>query len=385
MSLKIAILGIRGIPNYYGGYEQITEHLSAGLVEKGHEVTVYNSHNHPYRENSWKGVRIVHCYDPEYLIGTAGQFVYDLNCILHARRAKYDIILQLGYTSSSVWGWLYPAQTVVVSNMDGMEWKRAKYSKKVRNFLRYAEALAVRYSHYHIADSEVIKTYLDQKYQINSKFIPYGAALLHNRDITGILDNYGLQAQRYFLLMARMEPENNIEMILDGFQFAATTHSFVVIGNINNKYGRYLVEKYRHNPRIVFLGGVFNASIVHALKAGSLLYFHGHSVGGTNPSLLEAMASRALIAAHNNPFNATVLGDHAFFFASANDVQLLVETVERNGETAHMIEVNYQKITEEYTWNRIVDQYETFLYQCYKIRGIREPVIRHLHEVKHIK
>jgi glycosyltransferase involved in cell wall biosynthesis len=269
--------------------------------------------------------------------------------------------------------------------MDGMEWQRAKYSKKVRNFLRYAEALAVRYSHYHIADSEVIKTYLDQKYGINSKFIPYGAALLNNRDITGILGNYSLQAQRYFLLMARMEPENNIEMILDGFQFAATTHSFVVIGNTNNKYGRYLVEKYRHNPRIVFLGGVFNASIVHALKAGSLLYFHGHSVGGTNPSLLEAMASRALIAAHNNPFNAAILGDHAFFFASANDVQLLVETVERTEETAHMIEANYQKITEEYTWNRIVDQYETFLYQCYKIRGIREPVIRHLHEVKHIK
>src|SRR5215212_11623109 len=101
--MKIAILGTRGIPNSYGGFEQFAEYLSLGLIDKGHEVTVYNSHNHSYQEEIWNGVKIVHCYDPEYLIGTAGQFIYDLNCILDCRKKNFDIILQLGYTSSSLW------------------------------------------------------------------------------------------------------------------------------------------------------------------------------------------------------------------------------------------------------------------------------------------
>ena len=129
MSLRIAILGTRGVPNHYGGFEQLAEHLGPGLVKAGHAVTVYNSHNHPWQEAQWEGVNIVHCYDPEYLLGSAGQFIYDLNCIIDARKKNFDVILQLGYTSSSVWGRFYPRDSVVISNMDGLEWKRAKYSK----------------------------------------------------------------------------------------------------------------------------------------------------------------------------------------------------------------------------------------------------------------
>src|SRR5881275_3356295 len=116
MNLKIGIIGTRGIPNNYGGFEQVSEFLSKGLLLKGHEITVYNSHNHPYQENSWKGVNIVHCYDPEYLIGTAGQFIYDFNCIMHARRQKFDVLLFMGYTSSSIWARLFPKETVIISN-----------------------------------------------------------------------------------------------------------------------------------------------------------------------------------------------------------------------------------------------------------------------------
>jgi hypothetical protein len=101
--LKIAILGTRGIPNNYGGFEQFAEYLSEGLTEKGHEIYVYSPHNHNYQEKEWRGVKIIHCFDPEYKVGTAGQFIYDLNCILDSRKRGFDIILQLGYTSSSVW------------------------------------------------------------------------------------------------------------------------------------------------------------------------------------------------------------------------------------------------------------------------------------------
>src|SRR5258708_1172732 len=108
MKLRIGILGTRGIPNHYGGFECFAEHLSQGLVKKGNEVFVYNSDNHPNQEKLWNGVHIVHCYDPEYLVGSAGQFIYDLNCIIDARKRNFDIWLFLGYTSSSVWGMLYP-------------------------------------------------------------------------------------------------------------------------------------------------------------------------------------------------------------------------------------------------------------------------------------
>src|ERR1700676_3265684 len=160
MGLKIAILGTRGVPNNYGGFEHIAGHLSRGLVQKGHEVTVYNSGTHPYRENRWYGVHIIHCFDPEYLIGTPGQFVYDMNCILDARKRNYDIILMLGYTSSSIWGFLYPKNAIIITNMDGLEWQRTKYSNPVKMVLKYAEKMAVQSSRFHIADSPVIKNYL---------------------------------------------------------------------------------------------------------------------------------------------------------------------------------------------------------------------------------
>ena len=110
--MKIAILGTRGIPNSYGGFEQFAEYLSLGLIDKGHEVTVYNSHNHPYQQDNWNGVKIIRCYDPEYLINTAGQFIYDLNCILDARNKNFDIILFMGYTSSSIWRFLFPKNSL---------------------------------------------------------------------------------------------------------------------------------------------------------------------------------------------------------------------------------------------------------------------------------
>ena len=122
-------MGSRGIPNRYGGFEQFAEYIAPALVEKGHQVYVYNSSAHPYREKSWKNVNILRGYDPEDKIGTAGQFIYDFNCILDSRKRNFDIILQLGYTSSSVWSFLYPKKPVLITNMDGLEWKRSKYSQ----------------------------------------------------------------------------------------------------------------------------------------------------------------------------------------------------------------------------------------------------------------
>ncbi len=363
MKLRIAILGTRGIPNHYGGFEHISEYVSAGLVQRGHAVTVYNSHNHLYKENNWNGVEIRHCYDPEYLMGTAGQFIYDLNCLLDARYQNFDVILIMGYTSSSVWGRLYPKQSTIITNMDGLEWKRTKYSKPVQKFLKYAEKLAVKYSQYYISDSAIIKTYLADKYEIDSRYIPYGADAFSNHEREQFTKSEALK-QDYFLLMARMEPENNIETILQGFHNSNSRRQFKVLGNTDNKFGQYITHKFKNDERIEFKGGIYDNAQVRLLQNNSYLYFHGHSVGGTNPSLLEAMASEALIAAHNNPFNQSVLHGDAFYFSNTRDVRNLVETVQRH-HYKDMVNNNLHKIKHHFNWDTIVDQYEAFAIECY--------------------
>jgi glycosyltransferase involved in cell wall biosynthesis len=367
MKLKIAIAGTRGIPNHYGGYEQAVTFLSEGLVKKGHAVTVYNSHHHPYKEKKWNGVEIIHCYDPEKKIGTAGQFLYDLNCIRHARKQEFDILLFMGYTSSSAWGWMFPKQSIVISNMDGLEWKRSKYSKPVRFFLKYAEKLAIRFSQYHIADSVAIKKYLDEKYGISSRFIPYGA---NSSPIISAdnLTEFNTRQGAYYLLIARMEPENNIEMILDGYVASGSVDKFLVIGNTRNSYGKKLVQKYSANKTIHFAGALFDQQKLDNLRAFCKLYFHGHSVGGTNPSLLEAIAAGCGIAAHQNEFNEAVLGNDASYFSTPGDVSRIIRTEIPGEIKTQRKKAGMNKIKELYNWQHITDQYEMFLLQCYMTR-----------------
>jgi glycosyltransferase involved in cell wall biosynthesis len=375
MKLRIAILGTRGIPNNYGGFEQITAYLSKGLVQSGHEVTVYNSHNHPYQKKNWNGVRIVHCFDPEYLIQTAGQFIYDLNCILHARNQNYDVILFMGYTSSSVWFKLFPKDSIIISNMDGMEWKRTKYSKPIRKFLKWAEKLAVLHSDFHIADSIAIKNYLYSKYAIKSKFIPYGARVCRSKK-KEIMSRYQLTEKEYYLLMARMEPENNIDMILQGFTQSTTRKRLIVIGNTQNNYGKKMIDKYKGDNRIQFIGPLFDEESVHTLRTNTCLYFHGHSVGGTNPSLLEAMASRVQIAAHENMFNRAILQEDAFYFSDPADIRELIASEKHILQLGEIIENNFQKIIKNYSWKSIIEQYEGFICHCYKMKH-NEPSIHY--------
>lgn len=357
--MKIAIFGTRGIPNYYGGFEQFAEYLSLGLIERGHKVTVYNSHVHPFQENEWKGVEIVHCYDPEDKIGTAGQFIYDLNCIRDLRKRKFDIILQLGYTSSSVWGWLLPQDTVVTTNMDGLEWKRTKYSTRVQKFLLWAEKLGVKYSDHLISDSIGIQDYLIEKYGKLSTFIPYGAHVFESPQ-QAVLNEFDLEPYNYDLLIARLEPENSIEVILDGVARAGIDRKFLVIGKHETAYGEYLKEKYRGNARILFLGGIYNIEKLDSIRYYSNLYFHGHTVGGTNPSLLEAMASESLVCANRNPFNQYILGEDALYFFTAEDVaEVLTQTNKHDVRFQKMVKKNIEKIKETYAWEKIVDQYES--------------------------
>ncbi len=368
MSFRIGIIGSRGIPNHYGGFERLAEQLSRGLVDKGHEVFVYNSHNHAYQKNFWEGVHIIHCYDPEYLIGCSGQFIYDLNCILDARTRNFDVILILGYTSSSVWSRLLPRSSVIINNMDGLEWQRSKYSEKTRRFLLYAERLAVQFSDFHISDSPIIQSYYQNKYNLTTEYIAYGAKLFTDEG-DQVLNEYGVTPNNYYLLIARIEPENNLEIILDGFSMCNTDKHFLVVGNIKNRFGKYLINKFGGNKCIHFTGAIYNDKITHSLRRYSKIYFHGHSSGGTNPSLLEAMASKCLIVAHDNIFNKAVLKQDAFYFSTAKNIKFMIEQKCPEHIRDQMVSRNLEKIRTSYNWEEIIGQYERFMLQCLYIHS----------------
>lgn len=354
--MKIAILGTRGIPNYYGGFEQFAEYFSVFLAEKGHEVFCYNSHNHKFQDKQFKGVNIIHKKDPEYKFGTFGQFIYDLNCILDSRKRNFDIILQLGYTSNSIWFFLMPKKAINIINMDGLEWKRSKYSWPVQQFLKFAEWLAAKSGDFLVADSLGIKEHLKTFYNKESTYIAYGAHLFDSPD-ESILKKYQLEKNNYNMIMARFEPENNIDMVLEGVVLNKQDNTpILVVGNHNTKYGTYLKNKFKDFPNIKFMGGIYDINHLNNLRYFSNLYFHGHSVGGTNPSLLEAMASKALIIAHNNNFNKGVLKKNAYYFSNSSEVKKILDSIKKI-DNLQFVENNFLTVLNEFNWNKINGEY----------------------------
>ncbi len=369
--LDIGILGTRGIPNHYGGFEQFAEHLSYDLVQRGHRVSVYNSSLHPYKEKAWNGVHIIHCTDLENKLGTAGQFAYDLNCINDARKRNFDILLHLGYTSDSVWYWRWPKKTVNIVNMDGMEWQRTKYNKPVKRFLRWAESLAAKNAQVMIADSPGVQEYISATYGRKPVYIPYGAVPFTQPDIS-ILDKYHLRPNQYFLMITRMEPENSVEMIIDGHLASKHCYPLFIIGNITNQFGKYITAKYR-DPRIKFSDAIYNQVELDNLRYYSSLYFHGHTVGGTNPSLLEAMACGCRIAAHNNRFNRAVLQQEADYFHNIADIAAVISFPKTVSVIEKWKKINLDKIRMIYNQEKITDDYE---YLMLGACGIKKLVVQ---------
>ncbi|MCI5055695.1 MAG: DUF1972 domain-containing protein [Flavobacteriales bacterium] len=354
--LKIGILGCRGIPNNYGGFEQCAEYLSHVLANKGHEVTVYNSSLHPYKLPKWKNVNIVSCKDPENKYGTFGQFIYDFNCIKDAKSRDFDITLHLGYTSSAIWFPFLDKKSHHVINMDGLEWKRNKYNSIVKRFLRFSEFLAMRFFDDHVADAMEIKEYLEHKYQKPLTYIPYGADV----NCEASLGRFQYPKNEYDLVICRMEPENHVELIIQGHLKSKNTLPLIIIGNTTNDYGTYLKGKYEQS-KVVFLEGIYNKGELESIRRGCRLYYHGHSVGGTNPSLLDAMASGCLICAHDNQFNREVLRDKHLYFKSEDDFVDLSRVQRSLFEED--IDDGQNRLHSLYNWDNIADMYEKFFYE----------------------
>ncbi len=355
--MKIAILGTRGIPNNYGGFEQTAEKLSIKLVSENYNVTVYNPDDHPYKKDIWNGVKIKHIFSKESKLGIWGTFIYDYLCLKDAVKQDYDIILNLGYVPSALFFNLKKqTKAKFITNMDGLEWKRSKWNNVLKKFIKFCEKRAIKLSDFLIADNPGIKDYYVKNYHVNDiAFIPYGAELFDGPNIE-FLEEFNVEPYSYYILVARLEPENNIETILEGYILSKAKEPFIVVGGLKNKYAKYLLNKFRNYKNIKFVGGIYDYSKLSSLRWYAKLYFHGHSVGGTNPSLLEAMASNAYIVAHDNVFNRYVLGDEGFYFKNKEDISNIIRNY-TNDFRKEFIEKNQKKIKEIYNWDKVGIQY----------------------------
>lgn len=367
--MKIAFISTRGIPNNYGGFEQFAEYISVGLVQRGHEVVVYSPHFHPYKETNYKGVRIKHIYSPETWMGSSvGSFFYDFASLRDAlKKEDFDIIYEAGYTS------IVPAylwfnvknikHPIFTTNMDGLEYKRTKFNKWVQKFLFWEERMTVKHSHYLIADNMGIHDYYKEKYGKESKFLAYGANI-HNYYNTEYLQEYQLKPNEYYLLIARLEPENNIVMAIEGYLASNENGKkpLIIVGKTNTPHGKELVAKYGYEKSVRFIGGIYDFDKINSIRHFSFAYFHGHSVGGTNPSLLEAMSSDCFILANDNIFNKAVLGNNAMYYQSNKDLTYLLNQIDNLAEKhkENFIKKNLEVIRQEYSWEKLIDEHEKY-------------------------
>lgn len=367
--MKIAFVSPRGIPNNYGGFEQFAEYISVGLAQRGHDITVYSPKFHPYQHDNYKGVKIKHIYSPETWMGSSvGSFFYDFASLKDAlKNEDFDIIYEAGYTSiipAYIWFDVKKRKRpIFTTNMDGLENKRSKFNPIVRRFLDWEEKMAVKYSHYLIADNMGIHDYYKEKYGKESKFLAYGANI-HNDFNAEYLKEFGLKPEEYYILIARLEPENNIIMAIEGYLHSKENgrRPLIIVGKTNTPHGKELVKKYENEKNVRFVGGIYDFKKLDSVRHFSRAYFHGHSVGGTNPSLLEAMAAGCFIFAHDNIFNRAVLKDNAWYYPSALKVSEFLDNIDTivYKHKIEFIAKNIDVIRNEYSWEHLVDEHEKY-------------------------
>jgi len=359
---SILILGSRGIPNGHGGFETFAEHLAPFLAKQGWSVSVYCQEisDGTLHEDIWRGVRRIHI--PVLHPGALGTIYFDWKSSLHAVNEK-GLKLVLGY-STAIFSTLYRVQKQVnLINMDGIEWQREKWSYFQRAWLYLNERLGCWLGNHLVADHPEIKTHLETRVSSNKiTVIPYGADAVNSADVWHV-QKYGLEQNRYALVIARPEPENSILEIVSAFSERLRGFSLVILGDYTpeqNIYHRRVLAAA--GPEVKFLGAIYDSDVVSALRFYGRLYIHGHTVGGTNPSLVEALGAGMPVLAHDNRFNRWVSGEGNRFFDSSKscagqlDALLDDETLLDTMRTASKI-----RFESEFTWDRILGLYEDLL------------------------
>lgn len=368
-ALRVAILGARGIPANYGGFETFAEQLATRLAARGHEVTVYaECGDQPVADTTYQGVRVRSRRRPRW--GAASVLAYDCTCLWDARRG-YDLVYMLGYGAAWACWWPRVFGVPVWINVDGLEWARSKWTWAARMYLRCMEWVAAKVATRLIADAEAIA----QRFRLTypggapSSFIAYGADLVQADEVDpSVLATWGLQAYHYMLVVARPEPENHILEIVQGYVMHGGEWPLVVVGDVSGATPYQQQLKALASDRVRFVGGIYDTEQLKSLRVHAACYLHGHSVGGTNPSLLEALACGNWVIAHDNPYNREVARDAAEYFSTPVQLARSLDRVvgdEGADLQSHRAQRARDIVAKHYTWEGIADAYEALMYaQC---------------------
>ncbi len=355
--LRIAILGSRGIPAGYGGFETFVQELAPMLTAAGVETTVFceSPRDGQVVPARWKGVRLVHVSAAGP--GPLGTLAYDLRCLWRARK-DFDVVYMLGYGAAFACGLPRRSGAKVWINMDGLEWRRSKWGRVARTWLRWNEGQACRRADRLIFDSAALRREVELRRDLpRSSVIAYGT---HPPVVEGAerkLEDLGLKSGRFLLAVCRFEPENQVVELVRA-RLASRTHlPLVLVTNIRKGPGEAEVRA-ASKESVRCLGPVYDPEVLGALRAHCAAYLHGHTVGGTNPSLLEAMGAGAYCIAHDNPYNRETLGETGAYFRGSRDLAArldrLVGIAEEAGQTGRLAK---RRADQHYHWDGIANAY----------------------------
>lgn len=351
--MKVTIVGSRGLPARYGGFETFAEHISQACSREGISVEVINE-----RDNLKSPVpEGIHVSTSDYNKGDSPMNFYKQS--LKKAAADSDIIICCGVGGAMYFSRFRNSKAKIITNVDGLEHKRKKYTWWQRLIVHRLQKLAARHSDIIIADSAEIMKYWNSRFRDYShkvKSIAYGADKCMPMDHS-VLEECDLVQNEYFLVVSRLVPENNILEIIDAFNHYLGSKKLVIVGSLEDNSYVSKIER-RSNERVLFTDAIYEKRFLDSLRQGCFLYLHGHSVGGTNPSLLEAMAAGCACMCHDNRFNVETTGGGQMYFRSSSELAIMLNILEHKASDLEPLKVKAkERVLSEYSWDKICTSY----------------------------
>ena len=361
MKKTLRILGTRGVPAAHGGFETFAEHLSLYLVSQGWRVVVYcqDEGAGSVFEDVWQGVERVHI--PVEQTGPKGTIIFDWKATLHAARHR-DLCLTLGYNTAIFCALLRIKGIPNLINMDGIEWSRAKWGVFAKTWFWLNDWAGCWLGNHLVADHPQIKVHLQSRVSGEKiTTIPYGADAVTTAPVDPVTA-LGLEPGRYLTVIARAEPENSILEVVQGFSQKTRNCKLAVLGNYQENHPYHCAIKAAASNEVCFVGAIYDKAVVQALRFHSAAYIHGHQVGGTNPSLVEALGAGNAVIAHDNRFNRWVAGEGAVYFDGEDGFASCLDELLGNPDRMSELSVKSRKrFHEAFTWPDVLAQYEALL------------------------
>lgn len=367
--MRWAMIGTRGVPANYGGFETAVEEIGRRLVARGHEITVFCRTSAKNVDSGATHLGMRRVVLPSVRKRSLETLSHTALSVVQPALGDNDAAILFNAANSPFLPVLRARRIPVATHVDGLEWRRAKWGPAGQRYYRVAESLAVRWSDALIADAQGIADYYRQEFDAPTRLIAYGAPILRASNAT-LLADLDLEPASFHLVVARFEPENHVLDIVRGYVASRAGLPLVVVGSAPyaDAYTKEIEEAADGRVRLV--GGVWNQELLDALYANALTYIHGHSVGGTNPSLLRAAGAGAAVIAYDVNFNREVLGTHGDFFSGETDLAALIDSAEADPDGSARRGAQVQASMSRYDWDDVANEYEQLLMDLSAMRRL---------------